>query len=152
MWPDLENFLHQPIRLFWRITIHCIFHVKPNVFNDVEVWTLCRPRQDQDALLLEVIFGKICSMARSVVLLKYKRRSSIPIDYFCTLQKILLQDFGIIFCIHRPLTNGQLPDAIRPNAPLYHHRHWIGKCGLKKLWIICFIWCSPYPEYAWVIL
>ena len=47
-----------------------VYHVRPNILYMVQIWTLTRPKHEPDGLVLKPGFGDLCSVGRSIVLLK----------------------------------------------------------------------------------
>ena len=48
--PDLFDMINQLLFSCRRIYIHFVFHPKPNVFNEIQVRTLGRPRENHDSM------------------------------------------------------------------------------------------------------
>ena len=117
----------------------------PNIFDDIQIRTLCWPGEEIDSLLLTKIFGDVCSMWGCFILLEHTWPIFITIECRNASGELFPPQRDIICGIHFQVTDHQPSDAIRHNEPRKHD----GECSLKvclEFWLV-----SPNPQCSGII-
>jgi len=98
-----------------RILAELLFQVLPEVFNGVEIWGLCRPKEVSPILLCEALggqisLGKLGGVLWIIVLLE-NIRVLVDTIVLHSLHEFILQDLNIQLCIQTTINFG---DKTRP--------------------------------------
>ena len=131
--------------------VYFVFYVTPDIFNNVQIWALRRPRKNAHWCLFQEIIGNFGTMRGCIVLLEDKWSPTITEHIFYRLEKVILQDSYVFWSIQTILTKYQPAYAIRSNAPPKHDENWIFKGWLKISRIICLCACTPYTKGPGII-
>ena len=152
--PNFLNSIDQLILGCWRtsfIEIQFVFHMLPNVFCDIQIRALCRPREEIDTLLLTIICGDVGSMWGCIIFLEDTWPIFITTDGRNALEEVFMQQRDIFFCIHFLVTYHRSSDAIRSNAPQKHDGEGILEGWLEKFRIFRLRCHSPNPLCSRII-
>jgi hypothetical protein len=93
----------------------------PQVFNGIEVWRLCWPREDPETIVLKPTLGLLAGVLGVIVLLEDDITCGFAkvSDAFL---KVLLQDLEVEVPIHPPINFACILNTIPQHAAPHHQR------------------------------
>ena len=134
----------------WSLVMDHFLQLPPQIFNWIEIQTICRPWHWPYVSFFKECFHTFCSMARCIVILK--NDFIIPKHPFKWWDKKSVQNVNINLCIYWRCNDNHLPSAFTWHAAPYHQWLWKSACFLQAVVFTNLIGTAPNKSSSIITL